>query len=676
MKKTIISLLAAFFMIGYAYGQLNTDRVLMIGQNALYFEDYVLAIQYFNQVINAKPYLPEPYYYRAIAKIQLEDYAGAEADCTAALDRNPFIPGAYYARGFTRAKLKNLTGAEEDINKALEYNPENTDLFRIRIWIYEMEKKYDQALADIDYVTKKSKEDHQWEMDRGQIYIEKGDTIQALAWFDRAIAADSANSAPWSARGTIRLQMHQNDEALHDLDRAIALKSQYVGDYINRGLLNYWNKNYRGAFADYDRAIELDKNNVTAHYNRGVLRSEVGDLNNAILDFDAVLAIEPNNYSAIYQRGLLNMEVGALNQAIADFTAIINRYPLFSPAYWGRAKAKQSKRDTKSATQDLAMAQELEKKKPKMPAGVADTSEVDTHAKMAANTNTSQSKASIFNDLLAKGVSTASTDDQTQSKGNLRGPIQNINSAITNEPNFVLSYYSKENELKRLSYYFSAIDDYNKKNKLTAKLKMTNDEVTLTNDMVNLHFATIDELTAKIRNNPKDADAYFIRGINYAMVLDYTAAVDDMTRAVELRSDFSMAYFCRANIRYKMLDYKINNPDTKSNATKALSFADLYKMDVDAIIKDYKKTIELSPDFAFAKFNLGNLYCQQKDFQNAIDCYGSAIKNLPDFAEAYFNRGLAYLYINDAKNGNADLSRSGELGIYKAYNIMKRLNEN
>ena len=52
--------------------QINTDRVMTIARNALYFEDYVLSIQYFNQVINAKPYLYEPYFFRALAKLNLE----------------------------------------------------------------------------------------------------------------------------------------------------------------------------------------------------------------------------------------------------------------------------------------------------------------------------------------------------------------------------------------------------------------------------------------------------------------------------------------------------------------------------------------------------------------------------------------------------------------------------
>ena len=48
--------------------QFNTDRLVMIGRSALYYEDYVLSIQYFNQAISAKPYLYEPWFYRAVAK--------------------------------------------------------------------------------------------------------------------------------------------------------------------------------------------------------------------------------------------------------------------------------------------------------------------------------------------------------------------------------------------------------------------------------------------------------------------------------------------------------------------------------------------------------------------------------------------------------------------------------
>ena len=112
--------------------QLNTDRITAIGRNALYFEDYVLSIQYFNQVIKLKPYLAAPYLYRAIAKVNLEDYQGALRDCNYAIDNNPFLPGAYYTRGFIYRRLDKPDLAEQDFTQALVFSPENKTYILLR----------------------------------------------------------------------------------------------------------------------------------------------------------------------------------------------------------------------------------------------------------------------------------------------------------------------------------------------------------------------------------------------------------------------------------------------------------------------------------------------------------------------------------------------------------------
>ena len=50
MKRLISIALLSFLFLTTAVAQINTDRMMDIGRNALYFEDYVLSIQYFNQV--------------------------------------------------------------------------------------------------------------------------------------------------------------------------------------------------------------------------------------------------------------------------------------------------------------------------------------------------------------------------------------------------------------------------------------------------------------------------------------------------------------------------------------------------------------------------------------------------------------------------------------------------
>ena len=101
---------------------------MSVGRTALYFDDYVLSIQYFNQVINAKPYLAEPYFYRAVAKLSLEDYRGAEQDCSNSINRNPFVVNAYQVRGLARVYQGHYDEAIGDFREGLRLDPDNRAL--------------------------------------------------------------------------------------------------------------------------------------------------------------------------------------------------------------------------------------------------------------------------------------------------------------------------------------------------------------------------------------------------------------------------------------------------------------------------------------------------------------------------------------------------------------------
>ena len=120
--RRIFLFLSLLPLIGFA--QYNTDRLVMIGRSALYYEDYVLSIQYFNQAIGAKPYLYEPWFFRGVAKFYLDDFRGAESDCTEAIERNPYVISCYELRGLCRINQKKYAEAIEDYTFALRYNPD------------------------------------------------------------------------------------------------------------------------------------------------------------------------------------------------------------------------------------------------------------------------------------------------------------------------------------------------------------------------------------------------------------------------------------------------------------------------------------------------------------------------------------------------------------------------
>ena len=106
-----------------AYSQYNVDRLIVNGRSALYYEDYVLAIQHFNRAVNAKPYLYEPWYYRALAKYFLDDFYGAEQDVSAAMDINPYIDSMYELRALCRIRQKKYDEAILDAMADSKWKP-------------------------------------------------------------------------------------------------------------------------------------------------------------------------------------------------------------------------------------------------------------------------------------------------------------------------------------------------------------------------------------------------------------------------------------------------------------------------------------------------------------------------------------------------------------------------
>ena len=62
-----------------------------------------------------------------------------------------------------------------------------------------------------------------------------------------------------------------------------------------------------------------------------------------------------------------------------------------------------------------------------------------------------------------------------------------------------------------------------------------------------------------------------------------------------------------------------------------------------------------------------------KNYTQAIDDFTRAINIDNGLAEAYYNRGLARIKNGSQQEGIADLSKAGELGLYNAYSVIKRI---
>ncbi len=669
IASLIVSLLCSLPM----RAQMNTDRLTAIGRNALYFEDYVLSIQYFNQVIRLKPYLAEPYLLRAIAKIQLQDYTGALGDCNLSLERNPFQHSGFYTRGYVYRQLGRYAEAEADFTQALHFAPETKTYLMLRADVRASQQHFDLAMEDVSFLLLREPKNPTLLFEKGVICLNSKDTLCALDAFTQTVEYDSQNASNWSALGVVNLYLGNDSTAMDALTHSINLGSKWAGDYMNRGVLYYRQHNYRAALADWDEAIKHSPADPQCYYNRGMLRAEVGDYNRALDDLNTAIDLNPEAVDMRYQRGVVLLRLQQWQEAISDFQALIDRYPYFLPSYYLMAQAQTALGEKKAAFRSRQTAYELEQKKDSLQNLTSHDSLPHTDVMTANTPNARRNIRKEFSTRMAQS-GTEPTQNETAYTSNTRGSIQNKHVDVVNEKNVTLTYYVSATPSTKLYHYL--LDEYNRQSKLPSALRFATQELSLTADMVNNHFEHISRITKQIEQHPSSY-LYFARAVEEALVQDYASAIEDCTEALNhvplngKKTETVLYTFCRANWRYKLIEYQRANGEWQTTY-QVRQAASQTEMDFDIMHRDYDYVIKLQPDFAYAYYNKANMLCAQKHFDAAIEQYTQAIEQQDDFAEAYFNRGLTYIYTEQTDKGIADLSKAGELGIYQAYNLITR----
>lgn len=688
MKKIIASLYFSLVIVS-AFSQVNTNRVMMIGKNALYFEDYVVAIQYFNQVISAKSYLAEPYYFRAMAKFMLEDFKGAEEDADLCLDRNPYYTAAYQLRGAARQNQEKFELAAFDYQRSLEFFPEDK-LTLVNMAIVNVEMKdYEVAEKFFEVLTKRFPDYVPGYLTRAQMHMERKDTLSALADYDKAIEMDPYTSHSFAARGLLHFQQGNFNKSLADLDEAIRLDPYFTGNYINRGLVKYNLNDLRGAMADYDRVIESESNNLIARFNRGLLRTQVADNNRAILDFDKVIELEPENSMAYLNRAMLYAEIGDNMSALKDIDFVLEEHPDFFTGYYMRAEMKRKLNDLRGAENDYNLARNEEAKaKRRATADAAD-------GRKSESKDTREETDKDLDKFNLLVVADKETAEKSKSKyqSESRGRVQDLSARIALEPKFVLTYYDRGFEINRPVYFSESLEESNQKLQLAWKLKAVNNEAPLNEQQVQTHFRSIDSYSDLMEKKPNDSKLYFGRAMDFMLVQDYDNALSDINQAIELNPNLAQSYFVKAVILSKQLELNPVTPSepeaptteqirtvtgniiTGVKQTSKIKLPDVSTRSFknDEILKLYENVLKLDPDFIFAYYNMAEIYSNEKDYRAAIDSYTNAIKIEPQFAEAYFNRGISRLTIGEKASGLDDLRKAGELGIVESYSIIKRM---
>ena len=252
-------------------------------------------------------------------------------------------------------------------------------------------------------------------------------------------------------------------------------------------------------------------------------------------------------------------------------------------------------------------------------------------------------------------------------KSEYRGKVQNRTVETAYLPMYRVSYFPTTQSIIGAQSFDKDVEKLNLEDKQNpaSKLYIVCNKEQLDEKGSMSIFSLIDKLSAEL-SVAKDEETkkrlLMHRAIAHSVLRDFEAAISDFSDYIKLDDTNALAYWQRAVCQTEMDEFNVSEGQPILNIHSAEA--------------DFSDAIRLSKNSnAYIYYNRGNLHANRKELSKAIDDYTMAIKIDNKMAEAYYNRGIAR-----SKSGNKalaiqDLSKAGELGLYDAYSVIKRLNK-
>ena len=656
MRKIVVTILFVVCAITSVVAQYNRDYFFYVGRKQMMENDFREAIRTLNVLLHFDDKAYEGYFLRGIAKYNLDDLLGAEADFTEAIEKNPVFTTAFTYRAITRSRLGNYDDALSDFREAIELRPDLPNPYYSRGVTRLLNQQFKEAIEDFDSFIRYEKKVADAYINRGVCYLYLKDTLRAYSDFDMGIRTNRESPTGYNRRGVLYLQQNRFAEAEQDFDMAVKCDSMLPMSYFNRALVYNETNRPMQSLADLDRVIQLDSTNSITYFNRAIIRSRIGDYNRALDDYNKVAEYSPDNVLVYYNRALLYQQLGNIERAKEDYTKAIELYPDFANAYLGRSYLRHLLRDYKGARSDKQIA---ERKIAEYKSRLSDT----TYS-IYADTTRRFDKLLSFESKLAgssfERISSRRTNDEKMALLPLFKFTYSQDSTAQTATAKKFHSQRAEDFLKRLNNPLLAIS-CRESNLLPDSLVAINRR-----------------MKSKVRTSTATFEELFQLAISESLVKQYTNAVSTYTSAIQIAPTNPFVYLNRATTQAEMIDFissiesAYQRISIESDPARQLHNRTSRTYNYDEAIADLTKAIKLHPGFAYAYYNRANLLALSGKLPEAFEDYSKAIELNANFAEAYYNRGLIQIYMKDTRKGCLDISKAGELGIEDAYEVLKR----
>jgi len=132
------------------------------------------------------------------------------------------------------------------------------------------------------------------------------------------------------------------------------------------------------------------------------------------------------------------------------------------------------------------------------------------------------------------------------------------------------------------------------------------------------------------------AELLYNKAINYYEEAKYNLAIENFKKALEIKPDYWQAYYNLGNTYFKKKEYA-------------------------AALENYKQSVKINPEDIQAYQNMGMIYSRDREYELAIDCYKKAVEINKKDVDAYNELGLLYSKIKKFDEALESLNKALEI---------------
>ena len=550
-----------------------------------------------------------------------DDYVTAIQYFNRVIEARPSMAEAYYYRADAKARLEDYNSAIEDLSKAIHLNPFRLEFYELRGVCLGQNRNFLAAITDYDYVLRHNRWHQNVRFNKIISQIQLKDYENATHAADSVITHWPNFSKVYLAKVEISLAQKDTISALSWADTLLKLTPQDANMWNFKGQYALRHKNYAEADSFLTKAVLFLPNDADSYLMRAAVRHGLRRYDDAIRDYDEVIRIIPQHFVAHYNRGLLRSFVGDDNRAIEDFDFVLNKEADNTLAVYNRAILKERVGDYNGAIKDYSTLIHIF---PRFWAGYA-------------------SRARIYRKI---GKLNAALSDETRvqraeldfffTKPKL-GRIKKVNT-------------KSEHELERYQQLAEETND-------TLRVRLTATAGRIQNKKVERVFLPMFRVT--VLGNSVDA---------YQSILYLpTSSTLNLHNAV-VSAESNAEIIAETQLRLWLSE---QNPEHKVLLLSQKAFS-LIDSSPEKALELLQRTKTLQPESAMVHYNIGCVLAALGKLSEAELAFSQAIALDDRMPEAFFNRAVAALLQNNNVKAISDLSKAGELGLYRAYSLIKQ----